>query len=500
MKKKSTWKLNTLSLAVAAIVASPSIYADELKSQVDALQAQLNAIQSKIDFENHPEVSPAAAQSDSLPVFTDQVPVESGFKFQGYFRAGYASSSNGSPEGYMQGGLGRFGNEYDGWYDLVFSQRIYEQDGKKIEAVVTMEGDTALKKGYELTGTVMGSDSNDDANFWQNAEMYVRTHGFIPSMPETSFWVGRKGHVGSEIQMLDWKTSIVAAGAGFGLDNIVLPKGNLSLALIREDFDFYSDAWANSGEDLHTNTFDVRYKGFPLTDTLSFDLLAKYQMANKTGAIKELESQSNYHEIKDAYSVSAVLNQQLENFGFNEYTLQLTTNSMASNAASIDYGNPDFGQAGPQYRGEHTDGYDIRFVSQGEKYFFDNNVIVAHAFTYGKGKDLYSNMLGQAHADIDTLRSAVRPAYIWDQYNQTGVELGYFDQTQTIDGEKYHESGYKVTAYHAWKVATSLLRSRPEIRFYGTYIDSTDNELSNRDFNGKSDQLTFGVQAEVWWF
>ncbi len=510
MKKKSTWKLNTLSVAVAALVASPSIYANDLEAQVEALQAQLTAIQAELSSDSQvtevsaPAPAPqASSQPETFSVFTDQVPVESGFKFQGYFRAGYAGTTNGEAgNGYMQGGLGRFGNEYDGWYDLIFSQRLYEKDGRKVEAVVTMEGDTKLKKGYELTGTVMGSDSNADANFWQNAEMYVKTQGFIPSLPETTFWVGRKGNVGSEIQMLDWKTSIVASGAGFGLDNITLPKGNLNLALIREDFDFYSDGWTNSGEDVSTNTFDVRYKGFPITDKLSFDLAAKYQMANKTDSIKALEASSDYHEVKDAYSITAALNQQLDNFGFNEYSLQLTTNSMASNAASIDYGNPDFGQAGPQYRGEHTDGYDVRFVSQGEKYFFDNRIIVAHAFTYGQGKDLYSNMLGRAHADISTLRSAVRPAWIWDQYNQTGVELGYFNQTQEFDdGDKYKEEGYKVTAYHAWKVGTSMLMSRPEIRFYASYVESKDNELSGKTFNdGKDQQLSFGVQAEVWWF
>ncbi|EAO2391254.1 maltoporin, partial [Salmonella enterica] len=45
-----------------------------------------------------------------------------------------------------------------------------------------------------------------------------------------------------------------------------------------------------------------------------------------------------------------------------------------------------------------------------------------------------------------------------------------------------------------------LLNSRPEIRFYGTYIDILNNELSNFRFNDNSkDQFMIGVQAEVWW-
>ena len=95
----------------------------------------------------------------------------------------------------------------------------------------------------------------------------------------------------------------------------------------------------------------------------------------------------------------------------------------------------------------------------------------------------------------------VRPAWIWDTYNQTGVELGWFTQTnKKEDGEKLKESGYKTTLYHALKVDTSILNSRPEIRFYGTWLRMLDNELSNYSFaDNKKDQFTVGVQAEVWW-
>ncbi|KAA0648090.1 maltoporin, partial [Escherichia coli] len=41
-------------------------------------------------------------------------------------------------------------------------------------------------------------------------------------------------------------------------------------------------------------------------------------------------------------------------------------------------------------------------------------------------------------------RAVVRPAYIWDQYNQTGVELGYFtQQNKDANSNKFNESGYK---------------------------------------------------------
>ena len=104
--------------------------------------------------------------------------------------------------------------------------------------------------------------------------------------------------------------------------------------------------------------------------------------------------------------------------------------------------------------------------------------------------------------------SVVRPAWIWDKYNQTGVELGYFkQQNKDSTGKKYNESGYKTTLFHTFKVNTSMLTSRPEIRFYATYIKAKDIDLdkaanSNTSSifeDGKNDQFAVGAQAEIWW-
>ena len=73
-------------------------------------------------------------------------------------------------------------------------------------------------------------------------------------------------------------------------------------------------------------------------------------------------------------------------------------------------------------------------------------------------------------------------------------------KNKTEQGRSLKESAYKTTLYHALKVGPSLLGSRPEIRFYGTYINILDNELSQFKFNDNSkDEFMFGVQAEVWW-
>ncbi|MDU9532364.1 carbohydrate porin, partial [Escherichia coli] len=116
------------------------------------------------------------------------------------------------------------------------------------------------------------------------------------------------------------------------------------------------------------------------------------------------------------------------------------------------------------------------------------------------GEDVYSYESG-AHSDFDSIRTVIRPAWIWNTWNQTGLELGWFkQQNKTQQGVTLNASAYKTTLWHALKVGDSILGSRPEIRFYGTYINILDNELSNFKFNENSkDEFMAGIQAEVWW-
>lgn len=498
-------RFTPITLALISCGYATSTFADDsINQQIDALQAQIATAQQTLQqLKSTQQSEPVTSEVDSddtviksdsvLPTFTDQIPTIDGFDFNGYFRAGWFTAQDGVPKEYAIGSLGRFGNEMTGWYDLKFKQRVYEQQGKKVEAVITFDGNTGLNKGFEMEG--------QESNFNQFLDLYVSTKGFVPALPEAELWVGRHGIRGSELQMLDWKTTRANSGAGVGLENIVLPEGRLNITLMREDLNYLDSTGTDNGIDINSNILDVRYNGYQLSDKFDLGIAAKYQLPNLSSSAKNAERSDDYDDVKEALSFSVILNQQLDNHGFNEYTLQYTTNSIASSLASISGGNPDFATGLNNYQGEHTDGYAVRFVSQGEKYLFDNKVIIANAFVASHGKDTYNYNLQAAHTDFDSVRVVVRPGYIWDQFNQTGVELGYFNQTNSVDGTSYDESGYKLTAYHSFKVATSMLRSRPEIRFYGTYLKALDNEITNFSFDSeKDDQLSFGVQAEIWWF
>ncbi|EOT1758977.1 MULTISPECIES: carbohydrate porin [Citrobacter] len=430
-------------------------------------------------------------ESVTLKDISKYVKDDIGFSYQGYFRSGWGTGNHGSPETYAAGSLGRFGNEMSGWFDLTLNQRVYNQDGKTANAIVTYDGNV----GEQYNDAWFGDSDNE--NIMQFSDIYLTTRGFLPFAPDADFWVGKHKLPQYEIQMLDWKTLTTDVAAGVGIENWAIGPGMLDISLSRDDVDVYSRDFEHTTQ-MNTNSVDVRYRNIPLWESGTLSLMAKYSSPNKTDQQEDNESDDSYFEMKDSWMLSSILRQNMERDAFNEFTLQVANNSFASSFSSFSDASNTMAH-GRYYYGDHTNGLAWRLISQGEMYLSDN-IIVANALVYSHGEDVYSYESG-AHSDFDSIRTVIRPAWIWNTWNQTGVELGWFKQkNKTQQGITLDESAYKTTLYHAFKVGTSILGSRPEIRFYGTYINILDNELSNFNFNDDSkDEFMAGIQAEVWW-
>ncbi|ROU17636.1 carbohydrate porin [Kluyvera ascorbata] len=414
-----------------------------------------------------------------------------GFSYEGYFRSGWGTSNHGSTQTYAAGSLGRFGNEMSGWFDLTLNQRVYNQDGKTANAIVTYDGNV----GEQYNDAWFGDSDNE--NIMQFSDIFLTTKGFLPFAREADFWVGKHKLPEYEIQMLDWKSLTTDVAAAVGIQNWNLGVGQLDASLSRNDVDVYSRDFNNTTQ-MNTNSVDLRYRNIPLWQNGSLSLMGKYAFANKTDDQKRNESNNSYFEMKDTWMATAIVRQELDRKGFNEFTLQVANNSYASSFSNFSGASNSMAQ-GRYYYGDHTNGVAWRLISQGEMYLADR-IIMANALVWSHGEDVYSYESG-ARSDFNSFRAVIRPAWIWDTWNQTGVELGWFAQKNTTQqGQDLKESAYKTTLYHAFKVGESLLGSRPEIRFYGTYINIIDNELSQFRFNDNSkNEFMAGVQAEVWW-
>ncbi|HDD8424529.1 TPA: MarC family NAAT transporter [Escherichia coli] len=255
-------------------------------------------------------------ESVTLKDISKYIKDDIGFSYQGYFRSGWGTGNHGSPQTYAAGSLGRFGNEMSGWFDLTLNQRVYNQDGKTANAVVTYDGNV----GEQYNDAWFGDSANE--NIMQFSDIYLTTRGFLPFAPEADFWVGKHKLPQYEIQMLDWKTLTTDVAAGVGIENWALGVGLFDMSLSRDDVDVYSRDFSRTSQ-MNTNSVDVRYRNIPLWDDATLSLMAKYSAPNKTDQQQDNENDNSYFEMKDSWMLTSVLRQNLQRDTFNEFTLDL---------------------------------------------------------------------------------------------------------------------------------------------------------------------------------
>lgn len=81
------------------------------------------------------------------------------------------------------------------------------------------------------------------------------------------------------------------------------------------------------------------------------------------------------------------------------------------------------------------------------------------------------------------------------------AEVGMFADKAEYDGaDSQTARGQKYTLAYAIAPGKEIL-SRPELRFYVSYINSSDGEdISNNSGSASyDDNWNFGIQAEAWW-
>ncbi|WP_333894234.1 carbohydrate porin [Atlantibacter hermannii] len=432
------------------------------------------------------------------------------FNFAGYFRGGWETAANGTtnatvtvgkgvtPAGisyerpnWAQGALGRYGNEFYGWYDLIFSQRFYNKDGVSMKAVVMLDGSIDL-------GSSNNNFAKSEGNDISFGKMYLETKGLVPNHPEALFWVGRNQLPAKEILMFDWKYAYTAEGGGAGIQNLKVGPGTLDLAVGRNDYKVFKTT-LNGSTNVATNTLQMRYNNINIAPDLTLGFHGDYTMANPSDTQKQRAADGEIFDLKNAFLAGTALKKTESDKSFNELVLQVANNGMATNMSRIHGANPYLGHS-DNYFGEQSGGVLYRAVTQGENFIGDHFGIV-HAVALGKASDIVDPETFAPHSDITFIRSAIRPAYIWENYNQTGVELGYFKQDSKQYGETLTESGYKTTFFHSIRFEKSSFGLLPEIRFYATYLKAIHNQLDNVVFSdNKDDQWKFGISANVMFF
>ena len=95
----------------------------------------------------------------------------------------------------------------------------------------------------------------------------------------------------------------------------------------------------------------------------------------------------------------------------------------------------------------------------------------------------------------------VRPYLKLTKMTRLLAEGGFFTSTDKyIDGSKVNKQVQKYTLAYAITPDAGNFWSRPEIRFYGTYLHSNGAvDLSEWGKTNKTNTFIVGAQVEAWW-
>lgn len=138
---------NKYKSASLAEISATSPVADNIKNE----NGEQNSVTAAHTINGSQQVAVIESKGDKTTIesvtlkdISKYIKDDIGFSYQGYFRSGWGTGNHGSPQTYAAGSLGRFGNEMSGWFDLTLNQRVYNQDGKTANAVVTYDGNVGV--------------------------------------------------------------------------------------------------------------------------------------------------------------------------------------------------------------------------------------------------------------------------------------------------------------------------------------------------------------------
>ena len=411
------------------------------------------------------------AASVSAPAVADYTP---NAYFNGYMRAAAAFDKDGKFNALQTNKLGRLGNESTLYGEFGLGADIAKVD----DTVWTVNSMLAVSSSSPNSWVGLGDgdkNGNKDGDIALR-QFNVEVKGLFESDKDAKIWVGKKYVQREDIHITDDYYYDIS-GNGAGIENVSLGAGK------------FSTAYVQNANNMHN--FDVRYS-FPLWDGANFQIGNVYSQEKKQNAA---DQQLNGNMLTLEFS-------QGFNGGWNKTVFQWKTGGQAGQGSGTAWG------------GEDGNGYKL--------YNFGETTIVGdlhmfHVVSYEYTK--YDKPWHQDPAEYDPNKKTkewqvvIRPWYKLTKMTRIYAELGAWGKTTSqncpLDGsglEHQNEKAQKITLAYAITPDASSMWSRPEIRFFGTWLhgDTRNNGEKYHNavvnsYRGGSVDLQFGVQAEAWW-
>ncbi len=424
--------------------------------------------------------------------------------FNGYLRSGVFHGKGGQMAKFNVNKVGRLGNENDTYGELAFGSDVI-----KVDDTVWTVNSRLTVSNTDKNRDYQGSEKGDDLEKASVGcrELFVNAKGVLGWDKDASVWVGKRFYKREDIHITDMYYYDIS-GMGAGLDGLSVGSGKLDLAWLRQDdkADAYADNNKPYEKFVSVNKLDARYN-FPVWDNANLQIADTYYIAerdNKYGYYRE--------EVKNANTFDVELNIGF-NGGWNKTIYQWMH---GSNADGVHYGTGNW----LDYTGNHNSANGHRLINTGDititdNFKFQHVETAAWSSGFDHNDIKKDNKYVRSTADKKSTYSLVlRPYYQLTKMTRLIWEAGaYYDVTKNEDGTKNKEKGQKLTMAYAITPDASNMWSRPEIRFFVSYIHSTATENDVRqpvnltrytsgDDNVKVDynhNIMFGAQVEAWW-
>ena len=365
-------------------------------------------------------------------------------------------------------------------------------------------------------------------------QFYASVKGIMDWDKDASVWIGKRFYRREDIHITD-KYYHDVSGNGAGIENVALGSGKLSVAWLRNDDglnyeeNFDSSIYKVTGKPskVALHYFDVEYD-FPVWDGANMEIRNTYMLPKK-----DTDNSWYTAETKGTNNLMIELNQGYS-LGWNKTVLQYQYGPQAGMNV---FGFQRWG-AGDGQSGLADSAWGINLLNFGETHFTENfgmfHVIGAHFAGGRDGLATYKNgaltdVKESSFKDKKAFQLVVRPYYKLTKMTRLLLEAGFYTESTThwakasvndinyVTENTSNVQAKKVTLAYALTPDAGNFWSRPELRFYVSYLNGgndqgTLGQYGNADYtvssatddrfgysHKKTNQFIFGAQAEAWW-
>lgn len=435
--------------------------------------------------------------------------------FGGYLRAGLDHAQHGKFSSWNKNKVGRFGNESDLWSEIAIG--------------ANMTGVKDYVFGVQ-TRLIYSNENGIDPEKKKDVyldECYATLKGAFEFSKDATIWVGKRYYHREQTEIMDYKWYQIE-GYGAGIEYIDVGPGKLSFAWFsKTDADFSYDkkngvnGKVHGANNLSTSTWKEDWDSKSDITTEKYDL--EYALAPWDGAWLNMRGtllvpqtdDNNYMKLADQPKISngKILAVSLgTSYGIGYCT------TVAQYISGPNAGKP-FGN------GNYIDLWFEKDKNKGVEKTND-----AHRWQFLNYGDMKVGDFGLAHSLYYTVASgfegedwnkesdkafsfAVRPYYKLTDVTKIAAELGFFTETtKRQDGKSSNSQGQKATLAYVLSPDAGDWKSRPELRFYVTYLHSNETEaiinspsqdkamtINGEYYAPRNNQLIVGAQMEAWW-